>query len=151
MCRKIKYKQLHLFDKPKINTFMKERIQKFIDYKGISPGDLSEVLGVQRSNISHILNGRNKPGAAFIEKLLLAFPMVNARWLFTGEGPMIISEADKTPKPEKDDSAPVKNEKTVEIPDTAEPSSSGMPGSGKSLGRVVLLYSDGTFNSYDPA
>ena len=68
---------------------MKDRIKKFIDYKGISPGELAEITEVQRSNISHIFNGRNKPGALFIEKFLLAFPEINARWLITGEGSML--------------------------------------------------------------
>ena len=52
---------------------MKERIKQYMDYKSVSAGDLSSLLEVQRSNISHILNGRNKPGASFIEKLLLIF------------------------------------------------------------------------------
>jgi transcriptional regulator with XRE-family HTH domain len=126
---------------------MKERIQKFIDYKGISPGDLAEVLGVQRSNISHILNGRNKPGAVFIEKFLLAFPNVNARWLFTGEGPMIIGEADSVRKEEK---TPVKEDKAVQIPDAVKPVTPEKPVMGKSLEKVILLYSDGTFIPYNP-
>jgi transcriptional regulator with XRE-family HTH domain len=151
MCRKIKCNQLHLFDKPKINTLMKERIQKLIDYKGISPGDLAELLGVQRSNISHILNGRNKPGAVFIEKFLLAFPMVNARWLFTGEGTMIIGEADKPTKPGIEEIATVKEKGAVQIPETIKSASSERSESGKTLDRVILLYSDGTFISYDPA
>ena len=35
---------------------MKDRIKEFIDYKGISAGELADLLNVQRSNISHILN-----------------------------------------------------------------------------------------------
>jgi transcriptional regulator with XRE-family HTH domain len=68
---------------------MKTRIRRFIDYKSISPVELADQIGVQRSNISHILNGRNKPGAAFLEKFLFTFPEVNARWLLTGEGDML--------------------------------------------------------------
>jgi len=67
---------------------MKTRIRRFIDYKSISPIELAELLEVQRSNISHILNGRNKPGAAFLEKFLTTFPEIDARWLLTGEGAM---------------------------------------------------------------
>ncbi|SHE38088.1 hypothetical protein SAMN05444274_101220 [Mariniphaga anaerophila] len=126
---------------------MKERIQKFIDYKGISPGELSEILEVQRSNISHILNGRNKPGAVFIEKFLLAFPSVNARWLFTGEGSMLIGEDSASePKPIVKE---VKRE--PEIPFATEKKEA--PVSPKKnvavLEKVVLLYSDGTFVSYN--
>ncbi|WP_347840973.1 helix-turn-helix transcriptional regulator [uncultured Draconibacterium sp.] len=67
---------------------MKDRIKRFIDAKGITAGELASALDVQRSNISHILNGRNKPGASFIEKLLLQYPDINARWLLTGQGEM---------------------------------------------------------------
>jgi len=68
---------------------MKDRIKQYIEYKGISAGELAVALEVQRSNISHILNGRNKPGASFIEKLLVVFPDLNARWLLTGKGNMV--------------------------------------------------------------
>ena len=73
---------------------MKERIQKYMDFKNINAGELSVKLEVQRSNISHILNGRNKPSAAFIEKMLNVFPDLNARWLLTGEGNMTNTEED---------------------------------------------------------
>lgn len=129
---------------------MKDRIQQFIDYKNISPGELAEILEVQRSNISHILNGRNKPGAAFIEKFLLAFPKINARWLFTGEGPMI-TDAEKrteTSVPVQKDNVhqeplfPIENKREKESISSQKPSS-------KILEKVVLLYSDGTFLSYN--
>jgi hypothetical protein len=129
---------------------MKDRIQKFIDYKSISPGTLAEILEVQRSNISHILNGRNKPGAVFIEKFLLAFPMLNARWLFTGEGPMVIGMTE-TPRevmakdPEIHEESVVSAEKTEETPKLPAPANQE-----RSVAKVVLLYSDGSFSAYNP-
>ncbi len=129
---------------------MKERIQQFIDYKGITPGDLAEVLGVQRSNISHILNGRNKPGAVFIEKFLQAFPHVNARWLFTGEEPMVM---DGQSGPDKTDELPeLKSEPAMPYETKNKPAGHhSKKDTGRVLERVVLLYSDGTFVSYNPA
>ncbi len=128
---------------------MKDRIQQIIDYKGISAGDLAELLDVQRSNISHILNGRNKPGAVFIEKLLQAFPDINARWLLTGDGPMLLSAASAEP------SAAINKETGKEIQSTLFPPA-GFPvqpspstGKGKTIDKVVLLYSDGTFTYYN--
>ncbi len=126
---------------------MKERIRMFIENKGLSPGDLAGILGVQRSNISHILNGRNKPGAVFIEKLLQVFPQLNARWLFTGEGSML-TEADgedlsltKTVAAvESEPKIPYKSNKSTVSPSVKEIS--------KTLNKVVLLYSDGTFESF---
>ncbi len=59
--------------------------------KGITAAELADFIGVQRSNVSHILNGRNKPGASFIEKLLIHYPELNARWLFIGTEGMYTS------------------------------------------------------------
>ena len=126
---------------------MKDRIQQFIEYKNISPGELADILEVQRSNISHILNGRNKPGASFIEKFLLAFPNVNARWLFTGEGNMLLdaNESLKTTSHIKE----VKDENNVAYITNNKDNNFKSNTSRKNLEKVVLLYSDGTFLSYD--
>lgn len=126
---------------------MKDRIQKFIDYKNISPGELADILEVQRSNISHILNGRNKPGASFIEKFLLAFPNVNARWLFTGEGNMVMgtNESLKSISNIKE----IKNENNVTYKSENKENIVKSNTSSKTLEKVVLLYSDGTFLSYN--
>ena len=68
---------------------MEERIRKFMDYKGISPSELADAIGVQRSNVTHVLKARNKPSFQFIEKLLQIYPEINAKWLLLGEGNMI--------------------------------------------------------------
>lgn len=65
---------------------MNQRLQQFLDLENISPAKLSEILNVQRSNISHILNGRNKPSYDFICRMLSKFPSLNADWLLTGKG-----------------------------------------------------------------
>ncbi|MEE4285472.1 MAG: helix-turn-helix transcriptional regulator [Mariniphaga sp.] len=126
---------------------MKERIQKFIDYKNITPGELADILEVQRSNISHILNGRNKPGASFIEKFLLAFPNVNARWLFTGEGNMVLG-TNESLKP-VNTIGEVKDDNNVSYITGNKENNNESHSSAKTLEKVVLLYSDGTFLSYN--
>lgn len=132
------------------NKKMKDRIQQFIDYKNITPGELAEILGVQRSNISHILNGRNKPGAAFIEKFLLAFPKVNARWLFTGEEPMVMDAEGKTePSYLKQKEKIHKELPFASVNKVNKEYESPRQSSKKTLEKVVLLYSDGTFLSYN--
>lgn len=68
---------------------MKDRLKEFMDYKKLTAADLADTIGVQRSNVSHILNGRNNPGAQFLEKLLMAYPDLEANWLLTGRGVMI--------------------------------------------------------------
>ena len=46
---------------------MKSRLQQFLEVEQLSPARLSEIMGIQRSGLSHILSGRNKPGFDFIQ------------------------------------------------------------------------------------
>ena len=65
---------------------MNSRLQQFLELEKLSPARLADMLGVQRSGLSHILSGRNKPGYDFISKFLNCFPTINADWLLTGKG-----------------------------------------------------------------
>lgn len=124
---------------------MKDRIKKYMDYKSISAGELSSLIEVQRSNISHILNGRNLPGATFIEKLLMAFPDLNARWLMTGKGEMV----EKIEKPE---TKSITSEKLLEKSPKSEPVSNLRTISqinSSPIDKIVILYSNGTFADYN--
>lgn len=57
--------------------------------KNISPSQLADDLGVQRSGISHIINGRNKPSLEFVQKLIKLYPDISTQWILFGEGPMM--------------------------------------------------------------
>jgi len=137
---------------------MKDRIQEYMDHKKINAGELAQMLEVQRSNISHILNGRNKPSATFIEKMLTVFPDLNARWLLTGQGPMFEgTNVEKTIKPpiDKDKNAKVEEEKPKpdkEVKDVpAKETSKEIHKSellDDSVDNVVLLFRDGSFKSF---
>jgi len=72
-----------------IHIFMEERIKKFMEYKGISAAELADSIGVQRSNVTHVLKARNKPSFQFIEKMLQIYPDLNAQWLILGTGNMV--------------------------------------------------------------
>lgn len=68
---------------------MNDRISLVLRTKNISPSVLADELGVQRSGISHILNGRNKPSLDFIQKLIKLYPDISIQWILFGEGPMM--------------------------------------------------------------
>ena len=63
------------------NEEFTKRLQKVIDFYGESASSFAEKIGVQRSSISHILSGRNKPSLDFVLKVLSAFPEVELYWL----------------------------------------------------------------------
>ena len=64
---------------------MNNRLQLILKLENLSPARLADMIGIQRSGLSHILSGRNKPSFEFINKLLLKFPDINAEWLITGK------------------------------------------------------------------
>lgn len=67
---------------------MIKRIKSLISVKNLSSSQFADLLGVQRSNISHILSGRNKPSLDFILKISEHFPSVSIEWLLKGKGEM---------------------------------------------------------------
>ncbi len=67
---------------------MKDRIQRIMTKEGLQPTRFAEMVGVQRSSISHILSGRNKPSFDMIQGILKSFPKISADWLLLGKGEM---------------------------------------------------------------
>lgn len=80
---------------------MNERLALIIKAKDITPAQLADELGVQRSGISHILNGRNNPSLDFVQKLLKLYPDISTQWFLYGEGPMMNPYPSSSPVPEK--------------------------------------------------
>lgn len=67
---------------------MQNRLQKILDSEQLTPAKFAEILGVQRSAISHIITGRNNPSFDLISKIITKFPALNSDWLITGKGNM---------------------------------------------------------------
>ena len=87
---------------------LNERISKIISYSELSSSEFADEIDVQRSNISHITSGRNKPSLDFLIKIKERFPELQWDWLIKGEGEMI--------KSVDDDIVPVKP-KATPLPD----------------------------------
>lgn len=83
---------------------LNERISEIINYSKLSASEFADEIEVQRSNISHITSGRNKPSLDFLVKIKERFPELQWDWLIFGDGDMIkkpeeeiIVEKTKTP------------------------------------------------------
>jgi len=74
-----------------------DRITKVIEYTKLTPAEFAEEIGVQRSSISHIISGRNKPSLDFISKIKTKFPELEWEWLITGFGEMLINKEENSP------------------------------------------------------
>jgi len=71
---------------------MIKRIKSLISVKNLTASQFADLLGVQRSNISHILSGRNKPSLDFVLKITEQFPTISIEWLINGKGEMFKNE-----------------------------------------------------------
>ncbi len=75
---------------------LNERISKVIEYSQLSSSEFADEIDVQRSSISHITSGRNKPSLEFIIKIKSRFPEILWDWLVTGDGEMLKSDLPET-------------------------------------------------------
>lgn len=66
-----------------------KKINQIIKYYNLTPLKFSNIMKIQRSNLSHINSGRNKPSIDFLEKLHYYFPNISIDWFVTGEGTML--------------------------------------------------------------
>ncbi len=126
------------------------RLNQIMEYYDLSAASFADKIEVGRSSISHLLSGRNKPSLDFVMKIVTAFPEVELYWLLNGKGsfPKKSGEQNKPeptlpPAPQKEvqdlftsTSRPLQN----------EPVSAS---SSKRIKKIVILYSDGTFDAYE--
>jgi transcriptional regulator with XRE-family HTH domain len=61
-------------------------VNKIMDYYQLSPTAFADKIKVQRSSISHLLSGRNKPSLDFVLKVVKEFDSVDLYWLLNGKG-----------------------------------------------------------------
>ena len=105
------------------------RIKKVMDHHELSASLFADKIGVQRSSISHILSGRNKPSLDFILKITTEFEDVDLQWLINGIGFFPKKATQKEVAP-----TPTLFETNVN--------------DGKKIQRLVVFYKDGTFDEY---
>lgn len=97
---------------------LNERISKVIEYSNLTPSEFADEIDVQRSSISHITSGRNKPSLEFIIKIKSSFPEILWDWLVTGEGEMLKSDLPETSEVlEKEDLFEEEKSKPTSLPD----------------------------------
>tara|TARA_X000000950_G_scaffold144837_1_gene179175 strand:- start:242 stop:646 length:405 start_codon:yes stop_codon:yes gene_type:complete len=67
------------------NTAIVSRIEEVRKNHQLTAASFATKIGVQRSAISHILSGRNKPSLEFLMKIHDSFDEVNLEWLILGK------------------------------------------------------------------
>ena len=133
------------------------RLKHWMEENGYSAISFAEKAEIQRSALSHIFSGRNKPSVDVLFKIKKAFPHIDLQWLITGEKSDIHTtgkEKDKgsDPELESDDVTHVtfKN-KSIDsqlIDDDLKLKPKANRKTPKLI-RILELYSDGSFRYFD--
>ena len=145
---------------------MINRVKKLLELEQMSPSQFADEIQLQRSSLSHVLSGRNKPSLDFVMKIKNRFSEINLEWLIFGKGHMFLSKSEKevvvntNPIKEKktDDNQqsinfeakiePIQQRKQNENDITLKTEvKSVSPSSGKAS-KVIIFYQDGTFVEY---
>ena len=108
---------------------IKDRVQKILKASGLSASDFSKKLNIQRSRLSHILSGRNKPTLEIIIRINKNFPDYTLDWLINGlepslSGPVTSHEKNILDKKNSNDSK-------------------------KKINKIILFYNDETFETFE--
>ncbi len=123
------------------------RIEKILDFYNLSATSFADKISVQRSSISHLLSGRNKPSLEFVLKVEDAFPEIELDWLLHGKGSFPASKEKKTKitplSPVASITTQVNNTPKIEKKIIEKQNSK------KDIKKVIIFYSDGSFEAYD--
>ena len=121
-----------------------ERLKILMSHFGLTATALADSIEVQRSSISHLLSGRNKPSLDFVLKILHKYPEVELYWLLNGKGSFPDKNETNTPSLFSHKTTPQKFEK--EIAEKKET----IVEEKKEIEKIVIFYKNGTFKSYTP-
>ena len=149
---------------------MIDRVKQVMKEKKLSATQFSEEVGIQRSALSHVLSGRNKPSLDFMMKIKNKYPEIELNWLLLGKGKMNVDireiKSEDKKNAEKDVQSEIDFLKETEAGESVveEIRSSGVSralGSTKygsiqqenfkNIKYILLMYSDDTFKTFTPS
>ncbi len=137
-------------------------IKSFIVSKNLSPSKFADEIGVQRSSISHILSGRNKPSLDIVQKIIRRYPEIGTDWLLEeppapepirpvlSAAPALSTNSNSTQSVNRDH-MPLPAYNQQEEKEQYEPEN--VPAAvtaDKQIVKVLVFYNDGTFAEFSP-
>lgn len=142
---------------------IKDRLAHILRAKNLTASQFAELMEIQPSNVSHLLNGRNKPSLDFLIKIKEVFPEYSFDWIIMGKKPITINE----PNPVVPDNQEIKFEEdedtnVIEFDDIEENTPESKENQQKivenqheivsttDIKKVLVIYSDNTFEILKP-
>ncbi|WP_333809809.1 helix-turn-helix domain-containing protein [Flavobacterium sp.] len=150
-----------------IDDFIK-RLEIILEYYNLSASAFADKINVQRSSLSHLLSGRNKPSLDFIIKVIEVFPEVDLYWILNGKGNFPKSETTSPTLSESENEVIPPSiesntnltpdlfssvEKTTSIISSERKNSDMLQNDNvdsEEIERIVIFFKNGTFKNYKP-
>lgn len=144
-----------------IEDFIK-RLETILEYYSLTASSFADKISVQRSSMSHLLSGRNKPSLDFVLKVTEEFPDIELEWFLNGKGSFPKDEFTPTPtiiQPEIKKESKIKEDlfsnnteekKEVFEDKKTQPVSISENFNQNEIERIVVFFKNGTFKNYTP-
>jgi len=126
-----------------------KRLKEIFEYYDLSASSFANQIDVGKASISHIISGRNKPSLDFVMKVVSNFEEVELYWLLNGKGHFPTIKENKNEiktKKEYVDDVMLEEPKITET--ALEDNSKQIPHSKKEIQKVIICYTDGSFESF---
>lgn len=129
-----------------------KRLEKILDYYNLTATAFAEEIAFNRSTISHLLSGRNKPSLEFVMKVLQKFPDVEMNWLLFGKGTFPSPTENKTAVLSSSQNVTSETEKTMDLftEENTTPKNKNPEVIQKTsqIEKIIIFYKDGSFKVY---
>ena len=142
-----------------------KRLTSILEFYGLNAALFADKIGVQRSSVSHLMSGRNKPSLEFIMRLVSVFKDVDLEWIINGKGVFPKEEFIENTKPtsyqipnqqplklnfseETIQSSPANQDFKHALQNPVEQDVAAETENNNKIDKIVIFYSNGTFEAY---
>ena len=142
---------------------MKNRLISIIQQKQMNAAQFADAIGIQRSTLHHILSGRNNPSLDVVMKIHAAYPDIDLEWLISGNGSQqetvsrqeaeqqeLFPDENRIFRTDDGNSMEYTNPARGDEPHSQQPTNSNSIDYNKKITKIILVYSDGTTEFFNP-
>ncbi|HBK82077.1 MAG TPA: XRE family transcriptional regulator [Flavobacterium sp.] len=140
-----------------LDDFIK-RLEIILEYYALSASAFADKINVQRSSMSHLLSGRNKPSLDFILKITEEFSEVSLDWIINGKGTFPKSDFQPAPTPLQEKPKNISSinndlfstltESPKQLEQSTKEINTLLTTTDDEIERIVIFFKNGRFKNY---
>ena len=133
------------------NMNERDRVLQVMQSEGMNAKQFCQEVGISPGTLSNITGGRNKPSLDVMQAILRRFRAISCDWLIMGVGTMYVSGAREEGMQSLFEveneaiEAPKEVAKPSVVVNNSDISSTAAPSISRKVDKILIFYSDGTF------